>query len=200
MKQHTSPGRFLVGDFINASVSLLQTNATWAVSHADITCIYAINCLLLMLDDFKWCSLFDKRKIVVPILPDICLFYTVTPGSCLCLTVQTVITVSPQDVHFTLGLEEVRFHCEASSDDNTPVNITWEIDNAPINMGTNPRILINATELIIDLIGLSTNDIETNYTGEYMCIASDGYTIAKAKAKFKYGKLLWNWFPCKILW
>ena len=117
-----------------------------------------------------------------------------------CLAVRIVITVSPQDVHYTLGLEEVRFHCEASSDDSTPVNITWEKDNAPINMGRDSRIFINATELIIKLIGLSTNDIETNYTGQYMCIASDGYTIAKAKAAFKYGKFLWNWFSSRILW
>ena len=103
------------------------------------------------------------------------------------LSVRTVITVSPQDVHFTLGLEEVRFHCEASSDDSTPVNITWEKDNAPINMDMDSRIVINATKLIINLKGLSTNDIETNYTGEYLCIASVGYTIAKAKAKFEHG-------------
>ena len=105
-----------------------------------------------------------------------------------------MITVSLQEANVTLGLEEVRFHCEVSSDDSIPVIITWEKDDVPINMGADPRITINATELIIDLIGLSTNDIETNYTGEYMCIASDGYNIAKAKAAFKYGKLLWILF------
>ena len=99
-----------------------------------------------------------------------------------------MITVTPQDVYFTRGLEEVRFHCEASSDDSTPIIITWEKDGAFIDTDTDPRITISATELTINLVGLSTNATETNYLGEYVCVAYNGYSRANAKAAVKYGK------------
>ena len=186
-------------DYINASASLLQNSTSWVVFYADVICIYDINYQLFMRGDARWYSLVIREGLL-PRHRQAFAYSTTSYPVLVCLAVRIVMTDTPQDVHFTLGLEEVRFHCEASSDDNTPVNITWEKDNVSINMATNTRITINSTELIIDLIGLSTNDIETNYIGEYMCIASDGYTIAKAKATFKHGKLLWNWFPCRILW
>ena len=109
-----------------------------------------------------------------------------------CLVARTVITVSPQDVHFTRGLEEARFHCEASSDDSTPVIVIWEKDDALIDKDADPRITTSSTELIINLVGLSVIDTEMIYMGEYMCVAYNGYSLAKAKAAFKHGNE-WLW-------
>ena len=108
-----------------------------------------------------------------------------------------MITVAPQDVHFTRGLEEVRFHCDASSDDSTPVIITWEKDDALIDTDTDPRITISVTELIINLVGLSVNDTEKKYTGEYTCVAYNEYSLAKAKAAFKHGN---EWLWIQMSW
>ena len=107
------------------------------------------------------------------------------PGH-VCLTVLTKITSPPQDVH--IALEEVRFNCEASSDDSTPVLITWKKDDTLISMERDPRITITATDLIITLVGLSLYDIDTNYKGDYVCVADNGYSDAKAKATLRNGK------------
>ena len=95
---------------------------------------------------------------------------------------------APKDVYFTLGVKEVRFQCEASSDDSTPVTITWKKDNEPITISTYQRITITSRELIINTLGLSLNDIRTRYVGEFLCEARNGHSFAEAKAAFKYGK------------
>ena len=187
---------FVLRDYINASVSLLQNSTSWVVSYADVICIYDINYQLLMRGDARWYSLFDKTKVVAQTSPCVWLFYYFIPGSCT--------------------------SCSANGDNGFPSECTlypwirrgafplrgiiWWQHPSQHNLGERQCINQHGHEptdhhqLIIDLIGLSTNDIETIYTGEYMCIASDGYTNAKAKATFKHGKLLWNWFPCRILW
>ena len=55
-------------------------------------------------------------------------------------------------------------------------------------METDRRINITTRELIIDMVGLSSSDIEKNYIGDFLCEARNGYSYAEAKAAFKYGK------------
>ena len=100
-----------------------------------------------------------------------------------------MITTAPRDVLLAQGDQEVRFRCEASSDDSTPVTITWEKnEGSRIYMGMDPRITITATQLIINLAGLTSSYILRNYVGDYFCVAENGYSYAEAKAEFKYGK------------
>lgn len=51
------------------------------------------------------------------------------------IIVPTVIHVAPQNL--TLGVDdrEARFRCEASSDDSTPITITWRRDGEKIVYG-----------------------------------------------------------------
>ena len=103
-----------------------------------------------------------------------------------CLTVRTMILNAPQDVYFVLGVTELRFQCEASSDASTPVTITWKKDNEPVN--TYRWFTITSRELIINTVGLSLYYAVTSFIGDYTCEATNGYSYAKAKAALKYGK------------
>ena len=123
----------------------------------------------------------DVCHVIAPIF---CVFVPCVP-SCLvvfCPAVATVITKAPEDVSYTVGTEEVHFDCKATSDDSTPVLITWEKDDARIYMEMDPRVTITATQLIINLKNLSSEDVKKYYGGEYMCVAENGYSLAQAKA------------------
>ena len=104
------------------------------------------------------------------------------------LTARTVILNAPQDVYFAIGVTEVRFQCEASSDDSTPVTITWKKDNDPVALNTYHWFTKTPRELIINTAGLSLNYFATNYLGDYICEARNGHSYAEAKAALKYGK------------
>ena len=82
------------------------------------------------------------------------------------------------------GNDSVDFRCVASTDNSTPLTLSWRKDDAGLDTHY-PRV--NLTEdntlLRLDLHDLSLEEIEEYYTGVYKCIASNGYSSQEMSAK-----------------
>ena len=92
---------------------------------------------------------------------------------------RTILTVVPQNQELEYG-NEVIWPCTATSDDSTPIIIEWEQDGFPIvyELGRIEKIKDNSLKLITE----NDDDEGASFEGEYTCIATNGYSTAKASA------------------
>jgi hypothetical protein len=100
---------------------------------------------------------------------------------------KTEITKSPETVRLEGDLEEldeVRFECEAKSDDSTPVYYTWYRDNKKLNFDEEKDISLDGSTVVVNLRD-KTLDEKAEYDGTYKCVASNTYSQASASANLE---------------
>ena len=84
--------------------------------------------------------------------------------------------------------------CKAKSDDSTPVRIRWLKDDVEIPYNINP-IAVNSIYFLLD--NVNENGQDQGASHKYTCIASNGYSEARASAFLRmpreYLMLLVTW-------
>jgi len=94
--------------------------------------------------------------------------------------VKTQIFTAPTSQLITIGeTERIEFKCEASTDDSTPLTITWEKDDVRIYPSMDDRMTIHDNNsLFINVKNLTMEKVTQGYAGQYQCVASNTYSEA----------------------
>ncbi len=96
-----------------------------------------------------------------------------------CLPDPTVITGFPEDIELE-WYKDIFFSCESYADDTTPTSVVWYLNGN--------RLYDEEDKIVIDrnhnlrIITRNDNDGGKSYEGEFMCIATNGYSRANASA------------------
>ena len=95
----------------------------------------------------------------------------------LVLLERTQVTVGPESFTYTANVTMMTMDCASETDDSTPLTVEWRHRGVTLRSGYDPRL--NITEdhtIIIDVEGMELQEISNRFSGEYTCVAYNGYT------------------------
>ena len=95
----------------------------------------------------------------------------------LLLPERTQVTVAPESFTYTTNETMLTISCTSETDDSTTLTVEWRHRGVTLRSGYDP--CLNITEghtIIIDVEGMELQEISNRFSGEYTCIASNGYT------------------------